>query len=676
MDFDQNTRPLRETHEDAGTTRSLRAGSSSPNVATKALSSFLSWLGYGKEEQSPHETTPETSSSPSLAEKSAQPLILRQVSADELQDEMSPEREEDFTDTMSDIMRQQREEQDLIERWRDSYLLHQTQRDQRKTRFAEVTERKREAFAHMLAACRVNNEKELLQEYPPMDGRPRPEPKSSTETPVTPLPPPRQTTHDLAAAYKSGEYSNPSPELLNAHESGGQFMVSQDVLEEQKIMLQETLDNFTVDAQVWDALVGPRVTQLRIRPGRGVRVEAISALQNDIALSLSAKSLRIQAPIPGEPFVGIEVPNGNETPLYLRHMLESPAWLESRAKIPLILGMDITGETVVTDLAAAPHMLIAGATGSGKSVCMNALIMCLLQKFNPDELRMVLVDPKRVEFSVYSTIPHLVTPVVTDPKKVVSVLAWVVREMEQRYELLSHHGARNIAAFNAAAEHRGVDKLPYLVVIIDELADLMMTARGDVETALARLAQLSRAVGIHTIIATQRPSVNVITGIIKANYPTRIAFQVTSQIDSRTILDGKGAEQLRGQGDMLFSPPGIGRLMRIQGPLISDNEIERVVDYMSDQCDQTFIDSTCVTESILGNGSVSNGEEADDELLGKAIEIIMRDRRASTSYLQRCLRVGYNRAANLIEVMEARGIVGPQVGSAPREILLMSEDSE
>jgi S-DNA-T family DNA segregation ATPase FtsK/SpoIIIE len=334
-------------------------------------------------------------------------------------------------------------------------------------------------------------------------------------------------------------------------------------------------------------------------------------------------------------------------------------------------------------LAKAPHLLIAGATGSGKSVCINGMIMSLLYKFSPEDLRLILVDPKVVEFSGYNSLPHLVTPVITDSKKVPLALRWVLAEMKKRYDLCALVNARNIAAYNARpkSDEPVLDsegdpipgKMPYIVVIIDELADIMMTAKGEVETSLARIAQLSRAVGIHTIIATQRPSVNVITGVIKANYPTRIAFQVTSQVDSRTILDGKGAETLLGRGDMLFRPPGASKLERNQSPLVEDEEIEEIVEFCSSQADQVFEKDVFRTGEGADEGGVPGGaelSEADEELIQRAIEVILRDRRATTSYVQRALRIGYNRAALIMEILEQRGVLGPQVGTAPREILV------
>lgn len=471
----------------------------------------------------------------------------------------------------------------------------------------------------------------------------------------------------------AGEYRLPTVELFDQPETEQVIFIDPEELERQKTVIQETLDSFAVDATVWDAIVGPRITQLRLRPGLGVRVESITSLNRNFALALSAESVRMQAPIPGKPYVGIEIPNGNTATLPLSLLLRSEAWHTAKADIPLVLGMELGGSLCITDLAAAPHMLIAGATGSGKSVCMNTLLMCLLCRFSPDELELVLIDPKRVEFGAYSTLPHLIRPVVTEAKMVVPALQGVVREMERRYEILSTVKARNISTYNERMEELGQRKMPYLVVIIDELADIMLTAGAEVETALARIAQLSRAVGIHTIIATQRPSVNVLTGMIKANYPTRVAFKVSSQIDSRTILDSKGAEALRGRGDMLFSPPGIGQLTRVQAPWVSEIEVERVVNCCAEQRLQSFREINVSAQENTSSARPTEIEETDP-LLEQAIEIILRDHRATTSYLQRCLRVGYNRAANLIEELEARGIVGPQIGSTPREILIDSYD--
>ena len=466
-------------------------------------------------------------------------------------------------------------------------------------------------------------------------------------------------------------YTCPTALLFDRKKDGAVFFVSEEELEEQKRVVQDTLDSFSVDATVWDAVVGPRVTQLRLRPASGVRVESISSLSKNLALALSAESIRIQAPIPGQPYVGIEIPNGNSAPLNLGALFRTSDWTESLVHIPLLLGMEIGGAICVTDLGAAPHMLIAGATGSGKSVCINTLLMSLLCRFSPDELELILVDPKRVEFGAYQEIPHLVRPVITESNLVCPALKWVIREMEKRYQMLAAVSLRNIADYNGRMDELGLKRMPFLVVIIDELADIMLTSGAEVEIALARIAQMSRAVGIHTVIATQRPSVNVITGTIKANYPTRVAFKVTSQIDSRSILDGKGAESLRGKGDMLFSPPGIGQLRRVQGPFVTDEEIQRVVAYCAKQRKQKFNSSAMDLDPVsLEPRADQDASEVEDPMLDKAIEAILGSHRASTSYLQRRLRIGYNRAATLIDELEARGVIGPQIGSTPREILV------
>ncbi|WP_372846433.1 DNA translocase FtsK [Pontiella sp.] len=547
-----------------------------------------------------------------------------------------------------------------------------------RTEFEHTLTRRRqqqEAFAasRVAAVERVRNNAQTVQQQLASTSRgPRPEDAVVAPEPIK-LAEPQPVEHEThePVPVSDDAYLLPGTDLFDAPDNTDILFIDPDELECQKKAVQDTLDNFAVDATVWDAVVGPRVTQLRLKPGLGVRVEAISSLSNNLALALAAESIRIQAPIPGMPYVGIEIPNGNSAPLNLGLLMRSADWNSSKAAIPLMLGMELGGGLCITDLAAAPHMLIAGATGSGKSVCMNTILMCLASHFSPDELELILIDPKRVEFGAYEKLPHLVRPVITEAKLVVPALQWAVREMEERYKTMASVGARNIAGYNAKMDALGMKHMPFLVIVIDELADIMLTTGADVETALARIAQLSRAVGIHTIIATQRPSVNVLTGMIKANFPTRIAFKVSSQIDSRTILDGRGAEALRGKGDMLFSPPGIGVLQRVQGPWVTDAEIARVVGHCAEQREQRF--KTSITDLAPCEGdeayALRDAEEADP-LLDQAIEIILRDHRASTSYLQRCLRIGYNRAANLVEEMEAKGIVGPQIGSTPREILI------
>lgn len=499
------------------------------------------------------------------------------------------------------------------------------------------------------------------------------QPALDSESP-TPAPPPPL---DPFSVEDVAGYQLPVLDLLRPASSAEQQLVPPEEVAANKQILQTTLDSFAIDAFVYDSIVGPRVTQFRVKPGFGVRVESIAGLEKNLALALSANAVRIQAPIPGESFVGVETPNRHSVPLALRGAFESTAWRECTADLPIVLGVDISGRHVICDLAKAPHALIAGATGSGKSVCISNVILSLLYRFRPDELELVLIDPKIVEFAIYRDLPHLIHPVVTDPKQACQALKWLVREMERRYEILSGKNVRNLAGYNARAATEGYAKLPFIVLIIDELADLMMTAAAEVETPIARLAQMARAVGIHVILATQRPSVNVITGIIKANFPTRIAFQVSSQIDSRTILDGKGAEALQGRGDMLYSPPGLGRLQRLQAPFVDDAEVEQIVASLKCQLAPRYRvelraeDAPGGGEDILGDSETHAGL---DPMIKQALEIIASHGRASTSYLQRRLRIGYNRAATLMDEMEKRRFIGPQVGNNPREIYVQPGD--
>ena len=476
-------------------------------------------------------------------------------------------------------------------------------------------------------------------------------------------------------------YKLPSIELLQSNTVTHSLNPGE--LENNKRILQATLDSFAIDAHVCGSTVGPRVTLFEVETAPGVKVESIAQISGNITMDLCSESLRILAPIPGRPYVGIEAPNKKSSIVGLKEMYEAGLLDNSTAAIPLLLGKDISGKDIILDLAKAPHLLIAGATGSGKSVCLNSMLMSLLYRFTPEDLRLILVDPKVVEFSGFAKLPHLIVPVITETSKVVSALRWVVKEMEERYKTLAKVKARNLESFNSRyyPEEGQYDdngelipaKFPRIVVVIDELADIMMTVRQEVETYLARIAQLSRAVGIHLIVATQRPSVNVITGIIKANFPTRIAFQVSSLFDSRTILDCKGAESLLGSGDMLYKSPGAAEMLRIQSPYVSDEELEAVVDFVTGQADQKF--NLGVFESDSSDVSIpgmpKDADSRDEVLITQAIEIIVQDRKASTSYIQRRLRIGYNRAATIIEELEKRGIVGPMVGtSARREILI------
>ena len=432
--------------------------------------------------------------------------------------------------------------------------------------------------------------------------------------------------------------------------------------------LVQKLAEFGVEVKVEAIQSGPVITRYEVTPARGVRVEKIATLDKNIALGLKALSVRIQAPVPGKGCVGIEVPNKKPLPVFLKEILGSKAWAQSNAEIPIVLGKEVTGKPIVADLTKMPHLLIAGSTGSGKTVCINAIIASLLFRASPKDLRFIMVDPKIVEMKIYNDLPHMLIPVVTDPKRVPSALKWLISEMERRYQLFADYGVRNIAGFNeklkkmtlGELEERHLEHLPYIVCIVDELADLMMVAPGDIETSIARLAQLARAAGIHLIIATQRPSVNVITGIIKANLPSRIAFKVASKVDSRTILDMGGADGLIGKGDMLFIPPGASQLVRAQGAWISDDEITNLVEFLKCNGAPKFaeeVQEMIANESTDGGSSFENTSDDDDELIPQAIEVLKSSERVSTSLLQRRLKIGYNRAARIMETLEERGLV-------------------
>ncbi|RUS48229.1 DNA translocase FtsK [Cohnella sp. AR92] len=436
--------------------------------------------------------------------------------------------------------------------------------------------------------------------------------------------------------------------------------------------LEATLESFGVRAKVLDVARGPAVTRYELQPDVGVKVSRIVSLTDDIALALAAKDIRMEAPIPGKSAIGIEVPNSEVSVVTLREVLETQAFHDAQSRLSIAFGRDISGQPIVGNLARMPHMLVAGATGSGKSVCINGIITSILYKAKPDEVKFLMIDPKMVELNVYNGIPHLLSPVVTDPRRAALALKKVVVEMEKRYEKFSKSGTRNIEGYNnlmlSGDNPDGV--LPYYVVIVDELADLMMVAAGDVEDSIMRLAQMARAAGIHLIIATQRPSVDVITGVIKANIPSRIAFGVSSQVDSRTILDMVGAEKLLGRGDMLFLPMGSSKPIRVQGAFLSDAEVEAVVGHVRAQAEAVY-DEELVPE--IDEDSDSGSDEQLDELYDQAVQIVLEAKHASVSLLQRRMRVGYTRAARLIDSMEARGIVGPYEGSKPREVLVSLE---
>ncbi|MEI6631073.1 MAG: DNA translocase FtsK [bacterium] len=458
---------------------------------------------------------------------------------------------------------------------------------------------------------------------------------------------------------KVGDYHFPSLDLLDSPPPLEARQIKDD-LEANARILEETLEDFNISAKVTDIERGPVITRYELEPAPGVKLNRIVALSDDIALAMKAQSVRIIAPIPGKGRVGVEVPNSESSFVYLKEVLCSSVFQQAKSVLTLALGKDISGQPMIADLDEMPHLLIAGTTGSGKTVCVNSLILSLLFRATPSDLKFLMVDPKMVELMPFNGLPHLLCPVVTDAKKTSVALNWVVNEMEERYRLLAKAGTRNIEAYNEKQE-----RIPYIVVIIDEFADLMNVASDQIENAVTRLAQLSRAVGIHLILATQRPSVNVITGVIKANLPARISFKVASKVDSRTVLDMNGADKLLGKGDMLFLRPGESKLIRIQGTLVSDKEINRVVDFIKDQGEPVY-DEEILKEQ--GKAMLANGQK--DELYDEAVRIIMESNQASVSILQRRMRLGYTRAARIIDTMEQEGLVGPFEGSKPRRILV------
>lgn len=471
------------------------------------------------------------------------------------------------------------------------------------------------------------------------------------------------------------DYLFPSMDLLNINSKLKLKNEDKKDLIENANKLEETLSNFGVEAKVVQVTKGPSVTRFELQPSPGVKVSKIVNLQDDIALGLAANGVRMEAPIPGKAAIGIEVPNKKQSPVFLREVLDSKEFTNTSKNLAFALGKDITGKCIVGDLSKMPHMLIAGATGSGKSVCINTLIVSLLYKYSPEEVKLLMVDPKVVELSVYNGIPHLLIPVVTDPKKAAGALNWAVNEMNKRYNLFSQMKVKNIESYNKLFEKGEIqEKLPYIVVIVDELADLMMACPNDVEDYICRLAQMARAAGMHLIIATQRPSVDVITGVIKANIPSRVSFAVSSGTDSRTILDQVGAEKLLGRGDMLYYPIGENKPVRVQGAFISEEEVENVVEFIKQPDEETdysedilnHINNEVTTEAAITNEG--------DELLEEAIKIVVEYKQASTSFIQRKLRVGFNRASRIIDELEERGIISEKDGSKPRQVLIEKED--
>ena len=484
----------------------------------------------------------------------------------------------------------------------------------------------------------------------------------------------------------NGIFKLPSLALLDQVERKDTRIKRESLIMNSRI-LEKKLADFGVEGKVVEVKPGPVITMYELEPAPGVKITKITNLSDDLALALRAPSIRIIAPIPGKAVIGIEIPNHEREPVHLKDVIDNDAFLESQSKLPIALGEDIVGTPVITDLTKMPHLLIAGTTGSGKSVSLNAMICSILFKAPPDDVKFLMIDPKRLELSAYEGIPHLLHPVVVDPKKASQVLKWAVEEMERRYKIIVELGVKNIDAYNKLIEKTQKDKtiatknkdevsdignkasvkLPYIVIIIDELADLMMVAQRNVEESLARLAQMARAAGIHLILATQRPSVDVITGVIKANFPTRISFQVSSKVDSRTILDQLGAENLLGSGDMLFLPPGTSKLARIHGPYVSEKEIERIVDFVKKQAMPAY--DASISEYHPDSTEGEKRDEEFDEKYDEAVELVTELGQASISLVQRYLKVGYNRAARMIERMESEGVVGPSDGVKPRKVL-------
>ena len=518
--------------------------------------------------------------------------------------------------------------------------------------------------------------------------------------------------------WDAENYTLPGLDLLDTHDTEGRTAADPAELEQIQQVLIETLAQFGIAVAAGDITKGPTITRYEVYPAKGVRVDKIVSLERDLARATSAERINILAPIPGKDTVGIELANTRKVKVTLRELLQSQDWedAKTRSKLPLALGKDVYGKTIIADLAQMPHLLVAGTTGSGKSVCINALVASMVFRFTPEELRFIMIDPKVVEMQMFNSLPHLAFPVVTDPKKVLLALRWVIDEMEKRYKIFAQAGVRNITSFNGrpakkrqkeldeeavagGGDSGGIDlfggyppgstpqatarpitvpredelvipdRMPYIVIIIDELADLMQTAPADVESAIARITQMARAAGIHLIVATQTPRADVITGVIKANIPSRIAFQVASKIDSRVILDENGADRLLGQGDMLYLPPSTSRLIRAQGVLVTDEEIHRVVEFVATQGPPAF-DLVMQDKLQLSSASEEEVTEEDEELVEKCLEIIRQEKRASTSLLQRRLRLGYTRAARIVDILEQRGILGPGEGAKPREILV------
>jgi DNA segregation ATPase FtsK/SpoIIIE, S-DNA-T family len=589
-----------------------------------------------------------------------------------------------------------------------------TEREQK--RLAEADERERlELDQRKIEREIKKQERELKKKgvsLPEEASPPRPEPKvvDTLAAAATPKKPSRPAPAPQPA---DENYQLPGSNLFDPVDPESRKASDPAELKEIQAVLVDTLKQFNIDVSPGDITRGPTITRYEVYPARGVRVDRITSLERDLARATRAERINILAPIPGKDTVGIEIANSKKVKVALREILESPDWAQTKMKIPIVLGKDVYGNIILGDLAQMPHCLVAGTTGSGKSVCINAIIASILLRFSPADLQFVMIDPKVVEMQMYNSLPHLKIPVVTDPKKVLLALRWVVSEMEKRYRIFAQVGVRNVSGFNARPKPKSQkeldleadsgrdnqtrssvpdanrnardedliipEKLPYIVVIIDELADLMQTAPADVESAIARITQMARAAGIHMIVATQTPRADIITGVIKANIPTRIAFQVASSLDSRVILDENGAERLLGQGDMFYRPPGTSRLVRSQGVLVTDDEIHRLVSFVSAQAQPSF-DAEVQTQLESSSSLEEDVTEEDEELVNRCLEIIRQEKRASTSMLQRRLRLGYTRAARVVDILERRGILGPGEGAKPRQILvdldaLVSESS-
>ena len=539
----------------------------------------------------------------------------------------------------------------------------------------------------------------------------KPAPASAPSSRLKPVRKPKPLA--VAAPPLIGNYKLPPLDLLNYPDPNVKPTETKEELMASARLMQSTLAQFEIEVTLGDITKGPTITRYELHPAPGVRLERIAALNNNLAAALKAENVNILVPIPGKSAVGVEVPNAVKTKVIMRDLMACDEWQKTKARVPVVLGKDVYGHPIIADLAEMPHLLIAGSTGSGKSVCINAIVASLLYRFSPDQLRFVMIDPKIVELQQYNVLPHLVVPVVTDPKKVVLALRWVVNEMEKRYQIFAKVGVRNIKSFNERPKDKPLplpelelpltskkerveansdgfaveldeeivvpreddvvipEKLSYIVVIIDELADLMLVAPADVEMAIARITQMARAAGIHCIVATQRPSVDVITGVIKANIPARIAFQVASRVDSRTILDAMGADKLLGKGDMLYLPPGSSKLIRAQGALITDQELQAIVGFIAKQGKPSYeVDIHQQLSQPAGGLDNESGCDEDEDLIQRCIEVIRSEQKASVSLMQRRLRLGYTRAARIMDELENRGIVGPSQGAEPREILI------